>query len=87
MTLHLTEEQRRALQAAGEAPIRLRDPVTNQEYVVLRADLYTRQRGAADEGDFDPREAYPFVDRVMAEDDAADPALESYQQYRSEGPS
>lgn len=29
--------------------------------------------------DFDPREAYPFIDKTMADADVGDPALESYQ--------
>ena len=32
---------------------------------------------AADE--FDPRELYPLIDRTMADADAGDPTLESYQ--------
>jgi hypothetical protein len=35
-----------------------------------------------DDDEFSPREAYPWVDRVMAECDANDPTLESYQIYR-----
>jgi len=34
--------------------------------------------------DYDPREAYPFVDKTMADADAGDPTLESYQHYRKE---
>jgi len=34
--------------------------------------------------DYDPREAYPFVDKTMADADADDPTLESYQHYRKE---
>lgn len=34
--------------------------------------------------DFDPREAYPFVDKTMADADADDPTLESYQHYGKE---
>ena len=34
-----------------------------------------------EEHELDPREAYPFVDEVMREDDANDPTLESYQSY------
>jgi hypothetical protein len=32
-----------------------------------------------EEKDFDPREAYPFVDEAMREDDVNDPSLGSYQ--------
>lgn len=84
--IELTEPQRRALRAAGEAPVRFIDPDTSEEYVALRADVYTRlQRLAYDDSDFDPREAYPFVDRVMARDDANDPHLEEYQRVTREG--
>ena len=34
--------------------------------------------------DFNPREAYPFVDKTMADADAVDPTLASYQRYQSE---
>ena len=34
--------------------------------------------------DFDPREYYPLVDKTMADADAGDPTLESYQQYCNE---
>jgi hypothetical protein len=33
---------------------------------------------------YDPREAYPFVDKTMADADAGDPTLESYQHHRNE---
>jgi hypothetical protein len=31
--------------------------------------------------DFDPRAFYPLVDKTMADADAGDPTLESYQRY------
>ncbi len=45
----------------------------------MRADQFERVKGFLEEYDFDPREAYPLVERVMREDDANDPTLESYQ--------
>jgi hypothetical protein len=38
--IELTEEQRRHIQAAGEAPVRMTDPETMREYVVVPADVY-----------------------------------------------
>jgi hypothetical protein len=35
--------------------------------------------GRSEKDDFDPREFYPMIDKAMAEDDAKDPLLESYQ--------
>ena len=78
MTPQLTEQQRQAIHNANDTgPITLVDSATNTEFILVRADLYGRLQDAM--GDFDPREAYPFVDEVMAEDDAEDPTLASYQ--------
>ena len=81
MSIELTIEQRRAIQREGVTPPHLTDPLTGQDYVLLQADVYERVRYLAEE-EFDPRTAYPFVDRVMAEDDANDPHLQSYQHPR-----
>lgn len=58
-------------------PVEVFDPATNEVYYVLSAEQFQvlSSRG----GTFDPRDGYPFVDKVMAEDDAADPLLDSYQ--------
>ncbi len=37
-----------------------------------------------DVDDFDPREFYPQIDKTMADADADDPTLESYQHYGME---
>jgi hypothetical protein len=84
MSIPLTEEQRLAIAGTGGAPLTLIDPVTNAAYVLVRAEVYERLKDlAADE--FDPREASPLVDRIMAEDDASDPHLEGYQCPAREG--
>ena len=49
--IELTEQQRREVRGAGEAPIRLTDPDTKAEYVVLRAELYERMRRVFEEVD------------------------------------
>ncbi len=74
----LTPEQKRAIAQAGEAPVRVSDPDSNASFVLLRADVYERML-AASGGEFDPREGYPAVDRIMAADDADDPYLHLYQ--------
>ena len=58
-------------------PVEVFDPSTNEVYYLVSAEQFQRLAGNA--GDFDPRDAYPLVDKVMAEDDAHDPLLESYQ--------
>src|SRR5689334_11146177 len=40
----LTPEQRQLIEQAGDRPVRLEDPVTNQAYVIVRADVYERVR-------------------------------------------
>lgn len=41
----LTDELRLRLEAAGNEPLRLIDPMSHREYVVIRADLYDRLKG------------------------------------------
>lgn len=62
--IELTQEQRNALDSAGAVPVRLTDPANQQEYVLVRADVYERLRGLLDE-DFRPSMAYPAVDRAF----------------------
>ncbi|MCE9545894.1 MAG: hypothetical protein K8T25_10305 [Planctomycetia bacterium] len=59
-------------------PVKLVDPDTQQVYYVISAEQY-QQVHATLSGHFNPREAYPLIDKAMAEDDAQDPLLESYQ--------
>ncbi len=73
--IELTQEQRQELSAPEPTAI---DPETKEEYVLVRKEVYARIRALL-EDDFDPRDAYPLVDRIMGEDDANDPTLESYQ--------
>jgi len=78
--IELTHEQQQALEDEAQ-PLRLINPKTSDVYVLLREDLYGKVQALVEE-DFDPREAYPLLDRIMAEDDANDPYLESYQHLR-----
>jgi hypothetical protein len=69
-----------SLREAAEAgtPVEVVDPDTNRVYYLISAEQFQRM-AATLSGDFDPRELYPMIDRVMAEDDAKDPLLDSYQ--------
>ena len=58
-------------------PVELYDPSSNEVYYLLSAEQYVALFGA--NSPFDPREAYPMIERVMAEDDLNDPLLDSYQ--------
>lgn len=79
--MQLTRAQMQAVRS-GE-PVTVRDPEIGPECVLVRADIFARVKDLLfDDAEFSPREAYPLVDRVMADDDAGDPALETYQTYR-----
>lgn len=57
-------------------PVELFDSATNQVFYLLSAEQYQ----SIIVGDtVDPREAYPTIDQLMADDDAHDPLLDSYQ--------
>jgi len=72
-----------AIEESAGQPVRLTNPKTNAEYVLIQAEVFEKLTTLQyDDSEFDPREAYPFVDRVMADDDANDPTLESYQHYK-----
>jgi hypothetical protein len=45
----LTPEQRQEIQRAGGEPVRLADPETQTEYVILKANVYDRISALADE--------------------------------------
>ncbi len=78
MTPSLTDQQRQALHEANDAgPVTVVDPATNAQYVLVRADVFEEMREWT--RDLEPRDAYPLVDRLMAEDDARDPTLATYQ--------
>jgi hypothetical protein len=49
--LEFTQNQRQEVRFAGESPLRLTDPETHIEYVVLKAELYERMRRVFEEVD------------------------------------
>jgi hypothetical protein len=48
----LTPELKRAVEQAGDEPVRVEDPETHTTYVVIREDLYRRLQEAIPESDF-----------------------------------
>ncbi len=67
MSVELTEEQRRALEARPEEPLRLIDPRTKQAYVLLRAGMYDRMRATlADE--VPAADVYPLLAELHPDD-------------------
>ena len=81
MHLHLTDGERREMRQANGPPIRLIDPETKQQYVLLRAEVYDRLKGLLnDDSDFDPATGYRLADEVMKED-WDDPKMAEYDRY------
>lgn len=78
--IELTEEQGRQLNVP--APVAI-DPRTKKTYVLVPEAVYQRFRSML-EDDEDVIATGEMVDRVMADADADDPTLESYQHYRNE---
>lgn len=84
----LSKEQLLALSRHPGKPIEVRDPETQARYVIMPFDAYERIRNDFDyddSGEVDPREVSLLVDQVMAEDDADDPSLQSYQNITRDG--
>jgi len=76
--IELTEQQRQDLSAPEPVAI---DPLTRQTYVLIRREAYERLKALLALDDYDPDEGASYINEVMAEDDAKDPYLESYQHY------
>jgi hypothetical protein len=70
----LTPEQRQEIQRAGVEPVRIADPETQTEYVLLKADLYHRIRALAD----DTTAAYPLAMKAFGQDGWDDPQMNEY---------
>jgi hypothetical protein len=75
--IELTEQQG---QAVGETddPVRVIDPATRREFVLIRAEVFNRLQTVF--GDLDPRDAYPAIDRVFAAG-WDDPKMSDYDNY------
>lgn len=75
MSIQLTEEHLES--AKRGTPVRFREKET--DFVVVRADFFDRVQSLFDEDAVE--DGMLQVHDLMAEDDAADPLLESYQRY------
>jgi hypothetical protein len=81
MPLQLTEEERREVRRANREPVRLTDPETQQEYVLLPAEVYERLKSLLyDDSEFDPARGYALADEVLKED-WDDPKMAEYDRY------
>ena len=79
--MNFTSEQVQAIRDG--CPVPVVPPEVGEECVVLRKDAFEKIKHLLyDDSEADPTRFYPLVSAMMAEDDANDPALESYQKYK-----
>jgi hypothetical protein len=83
MTVTLTPDLARAIAGAKGQTVRLKDPTTNEDYVLVRAELYDRIAHLVTDDDDGPNmvQVGMLIQRAMREDDENDPLLASYQDY------
>jgi hypothetical protein len=73
----ITSEIRRAIEQAGDQPVRLDDPQTSQSYVLIKADVYDRIQRFFDEEDrLSAESMFPGIQEVF--EDWNDPAMDIY---------
>lgn len=75
--IEFTDQQRQDAQT-GKA-VRFQDAETGMAFVLLRADVYDRLQSLLADEMPDMHTVALLIERNMAEDDAGDPLLESYQ--------
>ena len=75
----LTIEQRKSI-ATDAQPIAF-DPDTKTAYVLVRKEIFERLEKLLAMDDYDPDEGLAHINEVMADDDANDPLLHTYQKY------
>lgn len=75
--MNLSTEQQLAVERGQAVPV----VVGQIECIVIRRDVY-EQSSALVNDEIDPARFYSLVGQIMAEDDADDPTLESYQKYK-----
>src|SRR5262245_37683750 len=75
----LNQGAMRVAQNCGCEPVRLLDPETNQEYVLVPAESYRRIQALL--SDLDPRELYPALHRAMDQEGWNDLRMDEYNRY------
>ena len=80
--LELTEEQRRELKGSNGEVIRVFDPETKQEYVLLRAETYDRLKVLfSEESDWTPEERLHLLAESGRRAGWDDPSMDAYDNY------
>ena len=77
--LELTDPLKRAVAEHAGRPVRLLDPETCEQYVLVPAEMFERFSAVLFD-DNHPRATYPAVDRAFAEG-WNDPKMDDYDRY------
>jgi hypothetical protein len=77
MTLDLTPQQSAALQSES-GPIRLHDPATNVNYVLVREEAMASLHGLFQDGPLSAQERDTILRGVWSRADWDDPAMDDY---------
>jgi hypothetical protein len=72
----LTKEQRELLKQCGQDPLRLIDPDSNEEFVLLQAGVYAKMQALL--GEVEPRELYPALQRALSDEGWDGPKMDEY---------
>ena len=75
----VTSEQRQLLHQAGGDVLRLEDPDSPQQYILMRAEIYAKLQSG--HGDLDPRDLYPALHRALQDEGWDDPKMDEYNRY------
>jgi len=78
--MNLTNDQVQAVKGGEAVPVLPAE--VGEECVLVRKDVYQRITHLPDGSELNPARLYSMVGHIMAEDDANDPSLESYQKYK-----
>ncbi len=75
--IDLTPEQQQAMDQRHEFPPRVRDPRTQEVFVLLHAEMFERVRAVLEEEDevAAVRETYPLVARALDEGETPTPEV------------
>lgn len=78
MTPKLSHEQRQAIEDQQGGPVFVVDGDTQQQYVLLPAEMYQKIQSLIGGDSFDIRETYPLQDKIAAAAGWDDPAMDDY---------
>ena len=80
--IHLTDEQSQELRQSNGIEVRVSDPQTQQEYVLVSAEVYDRlKRLLYDDGDWTPEEQLRLLADSGKRAGWDDPVMDVYDNY------